>query len=189
MPEYYGFEIVKFVDKPDFALVFITAYQEYAIRAFEVSAIDYILKPLKVEDIKRAVSRAARKYSQNRQKAETLRTNIETDLPSRIALPSAEGYSFVDIAGIAYLIADKSYTYVVEANGTHTLVTKNLKYFEDHLKGFSFFRSHRSYLLNLNMVSRYHRADHLIIMSDGFEIPVARDRREAPHDNVNTILE
>lgn len=178
MPEYYGFEIVKFIKDADFALIFITAHQEYAIRAFEASAIDYILKPIKVEDLKRAIGRATKKYNQNSQKAETLLANIQQDKPSRIALPSAEGYSFVGISGIAYLIADKSYTYVIEAGGNQTLVTKNLKYFEDHLKDFSFFRSHRSYLLNLDKVSRYLRADHLVVMDDGFEIPVARDKRE-----------
>lgn len=182
MPEYSGFELLKFISDIDFMLVFVTAYQEYAVRAFEVSAVDYLLKPVDIELLKKAV-RKAEKYLLTEKQAsyniriKTLKQNLAGEHITRMALPMAEGLMFVESENIMYLIAEGAYTQVVFSDLKKVLVTKKIKYFEENLPPF-FFRSHRSYIVNLNRIRQYIRLGNYIIMDDGFEASLARERKE-----------
>uniref|UniRef100_UPI0025BD264B LytR/AlgR family response regulator transcription factor n=1 Tax=Bernardetia sp. TaxID=1937974 RepID=UPI0025BD264B len=183
MPEYSGFELLKFISNIDFALVFVTAYQEYAIRAFEVSAVDYLLKPIETELLKKAVEKVEKRLEitgnlQNNQKMETLRENLKGEYLTRFALPMADGLMFVEADDIMYLIAEGSYTEIVFSDKKRVLITKKIKYFEENLVNPCFFRSHRSYIVNLNKISQYIRTGNYIVMDDGFKASLARDRKD-----------
>ena len=183
MPEYSGFELLKFITNIDFALVFVTAYQEYAIRAFEVSAVDYLLKPLDIKLLKKAVEKIEKRLEstgsiQNNQKMETLRENLKGEYITRFALPMADGLMFVEADDIMYLIAEGSYTEIIFSDKKRVLITKKIKYFEENLVNPCFFRSHRSYIVNLNKISQYIRTGNYIIMDDGFKVSLSRERKE-----------
>ncbi len=183
MPEYSGFELLKFITNIDFALIFVTAYQEYAIRAFEVSAVDYLLKPLEVELLKKAVEKVEKQFKlkgnlENNQKIEALRENLKGEYITRFALPMADGLMFVEADDIMYLIAEGSYTQVIFSDKKRVLVTKKIKYFEENLVHPCFFRSHRSYIVNLNKISQYIRTGNYIVMDDGYKVSLARERKD-----------
>lgn len=182
MPEYSGFELLEFIDNINFVLVFVTAYQQYAIQAFEVSAVDYLLKPLDVELLKKSIKKVekrliAKEHTANNPRIEALHENLKNGYITRLALPMADGLMFVESDEIMYLIAEGAYTQVVFSDRKKILVTKKIKYFEAHLPVL-FFRSHRSYIVNLNRIRQYIRLGNYIIMDDGFKASLARDRKE-----------
>ena len=150
MPNENGFALFDYFDKPTFATIFCTAYSEYALKAFEVSAVDYLLKPLSLSKLKDAVEKAIKSSGQARisQKIDVLRENITVKQLQKIALPLADGLSFVLVDDIMYFEADGSYTHVITKNEKY-LVSKKLKEFDELLDADErFFRVHRSYLIN-----------------------------------------
>lgn len=182
MPDYYGFELVRFIDKPDFALIFVTAHSKYAIQAFEASAIDYLLKPVEAEALKRAVEKAQHYQTgrqQQLQKIDALQQNLTTGQTRKIALSTAEELIFVETADISYLIADGSYTHMMlSGSDKKTTIAKGLRFFEECLSYPPFFRPHRSYIINLNEVDRYIKAGHYVVMKDGFQLSLSKDRQK-----------
>ena len=179
MPEYSGFELLKFIKEPQFALIFVTAYQQYAIKAFEVAAVDYLLKPVEPEDLIRAVKKAGNyRFEGRQQQLDMLQNNMKSQYISRMALPTAEGLLFIETDNISYLSADGSYTNITLATRETILITKRLKFFEESLEHPHFFRPHRSFIINLNKVSKYIRSNNAIVMDDGFRLNLAKDRRE-----------
>lgn len=190
MPEFSGFELMNFFDDVDFEIVFVTAYSEYALRAFEFSAVDYLLKPVQVDKLKTAISKVKdRVHSNNmKQRLEVLQQNLQNDEFSKIALPVSDGLLFVEVSNIAMLEADGAYTLVYLADGSKLLVSKKLKFFEDLLaKRKNFFRIHRSHLINLNFVKKYNRLESFIQMDNGLSMPVSKDRKKEFEDSLAVI--
>ncbi len=181
MPEFSGFELVNFFDEVDFEIVFVTAYSDYALQAFAISAVDYLLKPVQVDKLKSAVDKVAAKlHSHNmKQRLQVLQQNLQGDEFSKIALPVSDGLLFVEVSNIAMLEADGAYTHVFLADGSKLMVSKKLKFFEDLLsKRKNFFRIHRSHLINLNFVKKYNRLDSSIVMDNGSSMPVSKERKK-----------
>ena len=131
MPEYNGFELLKFFRDIDFSIIFVTAYSEYALKAFEVSAVDYILKPLELDALRKAVEKYTGKKEilHERERYETLKSNLEHAQVDRIALPLSDGLEFIKVAEIVALEADGAYTYVNTEDNRRMLVSKKLKFF------------------------------------------------------------
>lgn len=180
MPEYNGFELLSFFRDVDFEIIFVTAYNEYALRAFEVSAIDYLLKPVDIDKLKLAIEKARKKIDAGSMqlRMELLKETFRTKQFNKIALPMAEGLLFVETADIIYLEADGAYTHVWLRDGTNILVSKRLKFFEEVLKDNPlFFRSHRSFVVNINYISTYSKAESHITLSNGKIIIISRDRK------------
>lgn len=180
MPGYSGFELLDFIPNPTFAIVFVTAYSEYAIKAFEVSAIDYLLKPVTEQTLGQAVAKVQklREQHQLKERLETLAENMRSDSIRRIALPVAEGLLFVETNHLQTLSADGSYTQVTLHNNSRLVISKKLGYFEEILSSRSnFFRIHRSHIINLNYVKKYNRFDHTLLMDNGTLLPIAKDRK------------
>lgn len=181
MPDYNGFELLGFFREVDFEFIFVTAYNEYALRAFEVSAVDYLLKPVEIGLLQAAVDKARKRRFANtmQQRIEVLRDAFAGDELRRIALSLSDGMVFVEVADIELLEADGAYTKVVQRDGTSILVSKKLKVFEDlllHRPNFA--RPHRSYIVNLNRIRRYNRGESLLLMDNGTTIPIARDKKQ-----------
>lgn len=190
MPEFNGFELLKFFDEVSFEIVFVTAYSDYAVKAFELSAVDYLLKPLQVEKLKTAVEKLRSKLSAHsmKQRLELLQSNLQTDEFSRIALPVSDGVLFVEVSEIVLLQAEGAYTNVCLSNGSKLLVSRKIKFFEEMLtKRKNFFRIHRSHLVNLNYVRKYNRMESFILMEDETALPVSKERKKDFEDSFAEI--
>lgn len=180
MPEYNGFELLSFFRDVDFEIVFVTAYNDYALKAFEVSAVDYILKPVDIDKLKAAVEKVGEKLANNDMKSrlDLLKDSFKTNQFNKIALPLAEGLLFVEVMDIVYLEADGAYTNVWLKDGSKILVSKKIKFFEEVLEGrANFFRSHRSFVVNINFIKKYNRADNSLLLDNSKHIVISRDRK------------
>lgn len=181
MPEYNGFELVEFFKIVDFEIIFVTAYSQYAIRAFEVSAVDYLLKPVEIEQLQAAVEKASQKRSQANimQRLDLMKSTYNGDEIKKIALPMSDGLMFVDVTEIILFEADRAYTHVFLKNGSKITVSKSMRTFEDILENRQFiFRPHRSHLININYIKKYVRGDGMIFMDNGVALPVSRERKQ-----------
>jgi len=175
MPKYSGLELFSFFREVDFGVIFVTAYSEFAIRAFELNAIDYLLKPVDGEKLKNAVSKLERR---NSERFTALQEGYARQEFHRIALPVSDGLLFVEVAHIMLLEADGAYTRVWLADGSKLLVSKRLLFFEQVLADReSFLRVHRTYVVNFNHVSRYSKAESLLVMDNQMSIPVPKERK------------
>ena len=181
MPDYNGFELLGFFREIDFDIVFVTAYSEYAIKAFEVSAVDYILKPIDIDQLRNSVEKLKQKkmHSQMQEQIELLKESYRGDDIRKIALSMSNGLTFVEIADVVMLEADGAYTSFFMKDGQKILVSKKLKFYEDLLSNRSFFfRTHRSYFINVNYIKKYSRGENAILMDNEFNVALSRDRKQ-----------
>ncbi|MFN8294224.1 MAG: LytTR family DNA-binding domain-containing protein [Chitinophagales bacterium] len=182
MPGISGLQLPDFFSDSDagFELIFATSYSEFAVRAFQLSAIDYLLKPIDTELLKKAVDKVRKKQNyQAHERTELLRENLVNEKLQRIALPYNGGVNFIQIADVLYLKADNVYTDVFLQSNSCITVSKPLKDFDKLLPKPQFFRSHRSYLVNVHLVKEYITAHggELVMMNHTL-VPVARDRKD-----------
>lgn len=180
MPEYNGFELLSFFREIDFQVIFVTAYNEYAIKAFEVSAVDYLLKPVDIDKLKSAIAKVEEKLNSfdMQNKLEVLKDSFKTGQFNRIALPVSEGLLFIEVPDIVFLEAEGSYTNVWLRNGSKILVSKKLKFFEEILDTRpNFFRSHRSFIVNINFLKKYNKNESSLTLDNGKTAYISRDRK------------
>ena len=180
MPNYSGFEIVDFFQEIDFEMVFITAYDKYAIKAFEVSAVDYLLKPIEIERLQQAVEKLEKRVGQSRDiNRKLLAESLKSDTVSKIAI-SVKGYqTIVDVNEIVAIEASESYSNIRLTDGTIQLVSKNLKHFENLLADNpNFFRSHKSWIVNLDMLEKYNRSKGEIDLKSTVLAKLSKYRKE-----------
>ncbi len=177
-----GFDLLKRFENINFKIIFVTAYEEYAIRAFEFSAIDYILKPVNPEKLVEAVKRAdcLRQKEFNTQLG-ALRENLENPgkQNKKIILKNQESIFLLNIDEVIHCESDGSYTIFETANQQRILVSKVLKDYDHLLSDSGFLRVHRSHLINLKHIKRFDRQDGgYVIMSNGAQISVSTSGRE-----------
>jgi two-component system, LytTR family, response regulator len=183
MPIENGFKLFEYFDEIPFVVVFLTAYKHYAIDAIRYAAFDYLLKPLDAEDLGRVVNRYEKKNhsSQQSERIQALLSNISaaSDVQIRIALPTLAGYRMERIDNIVFCQADENYTQIYTNSGENILVSRTLKAVEELLPQGYFYRIHKSYLVNLNFVKEYTRADgHHILLDNGVTLEVATRRQD-----------
>ena len=183
MPELNGFDLLKAVNQVDFQVIFTTAYDEFALKAFRASAVDYLLKPIDKTDLQAAIGKLNKPLAsgQYMQQMENLFKNLQgTQGSGKIALPTLEGLHFVTASDILYCTSDSNYTNIFLANGGKLLVSKTLKEIEAMLKDQGFLRIHHSHMINLNRIDRYLKGDGgYVVMEDGKSLSVSRARKEA----------
>lgn len=180
MPVYSGLELLNFFDSFDFEIIFVSAYSEYAIKAFEVSAIDYILKPVDIDQLKQSVEKfkTQRNYSTIQHRLDLVKEHLQNGEAKRIALPMNDGLIFTSVDEIVLLQAEGAYTNVFLSNGTRILVSKKLKFFEDLLEGRElFYRPHRSYIIQLNYLNKYLKGEGTIIMEGQHIVSISREKK------------
>jgi two-component system LytT family response regulator len=183
MPNGNGFDLLAQFPEKDFDVVFITAFNHYAIKAIKFSAVDYILKPININEFIEAVSRVIKKrserHSQGNESIKILMENLRTSPPSRMAIPTADGMEYLNPKDIIRIEADRSYSWFYLAGSRKILVSKHLKEFQELLSDRNFFRAHNSHLVNLKYVKKYIRKEGgYIEMTDGAMIPVSRNRKD-----------
>lgn len=180
MPEYNGFELLSFFREIDFQIIFVTAYNEYALKAFEVSAVDYLLKPVDIDKLKIAVEKATKRIniSTPQQNIDLLKDSFKTGQFNKIALPVSEGLLFIEVNDIVYLEAEGAYTNVWLNNSTKILVSKKIKFFEEIVDTrANFFRSHRSYIVNINYLKKYNKNESSLLLDNNKIVYISRDRK------------
>lgn len=191
MPGKSGFDLLSSFEKVNFGVIFTTAYQEYAIRAFRFSAIDYLLKPIDPDELQTAVSKFRdRVGSVNPQQLQILQEQLDPvraprlvarkrNDNQRIALPTAEGIHFVQMTDIIQCESLGSYTKFHLVKGPAIVVSRLLKEYEEILDNYYFFRVHQSNIINLEHIKRYVKGDGgQVWMSDNTEIEVSRRRKD-----------
>ncbi|MBM3436859.1 MAG: response regulator transcription factor [Bacteroidetes bacterium] len=175
-----GFDLLEQLPKVEFRVIFVTAYDQYALKAIKYSALDYILKPIDPQQLIDAVNKFRVLESNFHIMAEQIKTlfGFKSGF-EKIALPTAEGLRFVKVDNIIRCESDNNYTNFYLKTGEKILVTKTLKEFEEILSDIHFVRIHQSHLINLNFVERYIKGNGgSVIMSDGSEVEISRRRKE-----------
>jgi two-component system LytT family response regulator len=171
MQQETGFDLLNRLPEIDFEVIFITAYSEYAIKAIKFSAIDYLLKPIDIEELKDAVQRVMQKREgRTSRRLQILRDNLSTPAREKlkIALPTPHGIIFTGIENILYCEASSNYTVLYTSDGREYVASKTLKEYEDLLTDYNFFRIHHSYLVNICAIKKYVKGDggHVVLKND-----------------------
>lgn len=181
MPDGTGFDLLKAIPNKNFEVIFITAHEEFAIKAIKFSALDYILKPVDPEELKAAVVNALETMSEKKDESqfEALQTNISPQQKRRLVLKTQESVHVVDLDQIIRCESDRNYTSFYLTENRKILVSKTLKEFETLLVGYNFIRVQQSHLINLDFVDRYNKGNGgSVVMRDGSEVPLSPAKRE-----------
>ena len=176
-----GFDLLQKLRPINFKVIFVTAYQEFAIKAFRFSAIDFLLKPIDPEDLVEAVKKAEKTINKEMLELQlnTLFSNIERPKNlKKLILKTTEKIHSVNVQDIIRCESDKNYTTFYLINGQRLLVSTSLKEYENMLMPMGFFRSHQSHLINMLFFDHYLKGDNQIIMKDKSSIPLAIRKKE-----------
>jgi two-component system LytT family response regulator len=182
MPGYSGLDIMQFFEgrEINFSIIFTTAYNQYAIRAFKLSAIDYLLKPIEAQELEDAVERFKKSKNKNNLSLSSFSEMLKPGGPSKIAVPVGNSFQFIELTEIRVFKADSSYTEIWLANGQTIIVSRTLKNFEEALEGNpAFFRCHKSYLIHTKWILTYVKSEGGYLLMDGYpknNIPITSDR-------------
>ncbi len=181
MPKANGFQLLEHFKDSGFEVIFVTAYDSYAIKAIRFSAVDYILKPINFNDLIAAVNKVAQRIrlKEENERIKQLYRNIHQPQNPRIGLPTADRIEFVEVNKIIRCQGEGNYTHFYFEGSKHLLVAKTLVEFEDLLQEYSFIRIHKTHLVNLKHVVAYVKTDGgLLQLSNGDSVAVSRRRKE-----------
>jgi two-component system LytT family response regulator len=175
-----GFDLLKQLPDINFEVIFTTAYENYAVQTFKFSAIDYLLKPIDIDDLKQAIEKLKVKISKEEltQKFDTLFFNLN-NAGKRVLIPTMNGYEFIQVSDIIRCQSDINYTTIHLKGKQKLVVAKTLKEFEELLSGYNFFRVHNSHLINLIYVKSYNKGKGgIVLLTDGSEVEVSTRRKD-----------
>jgi two-component system LytT family response regulator len=182
MPGMNAFELLEKLKPLSFEVIFVTAYNQFAVQAFRENAVDYLLKPTEKSDLVAAVKKVTEKKNEaGNAKIDTLISMFreQMSMGKKIALPTGDGISFINVDMIVRCESDSNYTYVFLSNGEKVVITKTLKQIEEALAEYPFYRVHQSHLVNLNHIVKFARdSGGYLVMSDRATITVARQRKD-----------
>lgn len=176
MPGYSGLDLLDFFNEEEvtFSIIFVTAYNQYAIQAFKLSAVDYLLKPLEKDDLITAVNLF--KSKKDKQSYQVLKSNLSQGI-NKIAINTTNSVIFVSLSDVLFFKAEGSYTNVYLINNKNILSSKNLKYFEEVLQFNNlFFRCHKSYIVNLSNITEYVRSDGGYLKVQDHHVGISSDK-------------
>jgi two-component system LytT family response regulator len=182
LPDGTGFDLLEKIGNETPSVIFITAYNDYAIKAFRFSAIDYILKPINIDNLIHAIDKASESI-ENKNLSLKLQSFFENmnskPEDKKIVLKTQESIHIVKVKDIIRCEADHNYTTFYAVNGKKIVVSKTLKEFDDMLIEYGFFRTHQSHLININHVNSFQKNDGgYLIMVDNSNVPVSKRKRE-----------
>ena len=184
MPNHSGLEIADFLSKEEmnFEIIFTTAYSEYAIQAFQLSAIDYLLKPIRANMVKKAVDKAIEQIGHYKinVRLEELKESLLKNNFNKIALPIANGMKFISFDSIIMLEASGMYTNIISKDEGEILISKPLRHFSEILDSQkTFYKPHRSFIINLKYIKQYVKSDGgYIIMDNDKSVSISKEKKE-----------
>ncbi|TGV01184.1 LytR/AlgR family response regulator transcription factor [Flavivirga rizhaonensis] len=178
MPFENGFDLLESIDSYTFHVIFTTAYNNYALKAIKFSALDYLLKPINVEELQRAVSKIS-KIAVNKEQYNVFKAHQLDHEHEQILLPSKNGFQVVNYHEILRFEGERNYTHVYFLNGNRLLVAKTLKEYEELLRDYGFFRVHQSNIINMKCVKGYiNGRGGKIQLIDNTQVDLARSRKK-----------
>ncbi len=180
MPNKNGFMLLEEFSEINFQIIFITAYDLYAVKAFEISALDYLLKPIDIQRLKAAVCKATKSIdslNETKLKLKTLQENKRK--LKKIAIPYKTDYAILDVNDVLCIEADRMYSRLYTNTDRKYIVAKKLSYYEDVLCNKSdFVRLHRSWIVNLNKIKTYSKKEREVILNTKFKIPISKSYKD-----------
>lgn len=192
MPKLNGLELVQRLENQEVDIIFATAYDQFAIQAIKLSALDYILKPIGHEELSKALNKylKQRDFKSKRSQYSLLKESIhQRNRAGKIALSTSEGIDIVNLEDILYIQSDSNYS-IFHLSDTKIMVSKTLKYFEDILGDNDFLRVHHSYFVNLKQVVKYSKLEGgALVMSNGGEVPISRRKKDLVLQKLMSILD
>ena len=178
MPYGNAFDLLEKVGNVNFETIFVTAYNQYAIEALNTHASYYLLKPISIDDLIKAVDYVVEVKGKENELQNTVLKPKSLTNSDKITIPTQEGFEVLEIQDILYCQADDNYTHLFLKNNKKKLVSKTLKYFEDILKQSNFARIHKSYLVNVNCVVNYKKGKGgSVLLSNGKELSVSSSKK------------
>ncbi len=179
MPMLNGFELLRHCEPLDFKVIFTTAYDQYAVKAFKFNALDYLLKPVDKDELIAAVGKAKQNANPTTAQLSSVQYLKSNPTPERIALPVGQELLLVEVADIQYFESEGSYVSVfLKDQNKPVVLSKSLREFEELLNNSDFFRAHNSYLVNLRSIKKIVKTDGgEIVMANGRSLPVARAKK------------
>jgi two-component system LytT family response regulator len=182
LPDGSGFDLLEQLPRYDFKLIFITAFEEYAIKAFRFSALDYLLKPFDPDDVRTAFKKAREiiEKEETQLKLDAFLYNIEhmSKETRKIVLRTSESIHLVNVQDIMHCRSDGNYTHIFLSDRKKLLVSKTLKEFDTMLTPYGFFRIHQSHLINLNFMDHFSREQDQVVLKDATALPVSSRRKD-----------
>jgi two-component system LytT family response regulator len=189
-----GFDILeqfqKQFGKPNFQVIFITAHEQYALKAFRFSALDYLLKPIDLDDLQQVIEKIRKNKNQvsEYKNIEVLLEHLSQKTSSkRMALPTAEGIHLFDIKDIIRIESSDNYSIFYFKNNEKIMVSKTLKDYEDLLTPHGFERIHQSHLINMSYLKSFLKKDSYVVMIDGKQLPVAIRKKDKLQQIINQL--
>mgnify|MGYP001597864299 FL=1 len=182
MPGENGFDLLKSLSKYSFEIIFVTAFDKYAIKAIKFAAIDYLLKPINTEELKIAVKKVTEKKelgNQNNQLKNLMKLLKESQNEHRIALPSAQEIRYVKPSDIVRCGSSNNYTTFFLTSGEQLLISKPIHFYEELLNDYNFIRCHQSHLVNKKFITSFIKEDGgSLLLEDNTRLPVSKQKRE-----------
>lgn len=179
MPIMNGFQLLDALDAINFSLIFVTAYDKFAVRAFRYAAIDYLLKPIDAKELIEAIKKVSRIQKITEQQLLQLKQQYNKPIIDKIALPFQNGVSFFLLKDILYCESDNNYTHFYMVDGQKYLITKTLREVQELLEEQHFLRVHRQYIINLDQIKKFIRGEGCyVILSNNSNIPVSRSQKD-----------
>lgn len=192
MPQFAGYEIVKFFSEINFQIIFVTAYDQYAVKAFELNAIDYLVKPLQRSRLAEAVERAEKRLKDNEKIGDyhTMVEQLEKDSAPTISFSESGQQHIVKITDILAINAQGAYCQVIMKNGAKYFLSKNIGTFEKELSEHpTLFRSHKSWIVNLKEIVGIQRTKELILLEGGITAKLSRFKKIAFEEALGQWME
>ena len=180
MPGEKGTQLFDYFEEVDFEVIFTTAYDQYAINALRLSALDYLLKPIDLKELRMAIAKFDKK-TQKKTLYQSLQHHFNSSSPKykRIVLPTKESFQFLELKDIMYIQIESSYTTFIDIKQKKHIVSKPFKEYAELLEDFGFIRIHRSSIINPNYVNKIIRTrPSSVVMKDGTKLAVSKSRRE-----------
>ena len=181
MPFMTGIELLKKLPLENTHVIFTTAYDQYAIDAIKLSALDYLLKPIDIDDLRKSVSKFVASVSKEDSilKLQNFLSNISTGGKKRLVVQLQDKTLFLDLKSIVFLKADSNYTTIHLSDGKQYLTSKTIKHYQEKLESGPFFRPHQSYLINTEYIREYNKSDSNILLENNVSIPVSKNKKES----------
>jgi two-component system LytT family response regulator len=181
LPDGLVFQSLQQLDDVPFDIIFVTAFDKYALRAFEFAAIDYVTKPIEREELVRAVGRIRHKNSETKERLEILQQSYNPNAPNafeKIGISAMDGVHFVRLGDIVRLEAADNYTHFLLNGGTRITASRTIKAYEDTLTSFNFVRVHKKHIVNMNFMKTYIKGEGgYLVMDNGDNIEVSRRKK------------
>lgn len=191
MPGGSGFKLLSSVDNADFEVVFITAYEQFAIKAIRHDALDYILKPIDPKELVAAVEKVKEsKYKKTLKKQyDNLLKNLDPEqlVVRKISISTTDKIHLINVDDIIRCESDNYYTIIFFKDGSNLLVSKTLKDMEQKLEEYDFVRTHKSHLVNIRCIRNFIKDEMMVVMTDGTKVPVSKRKKERILEVINNL--